>query len=89
MESKICIYCEKEKDITEFEVYIKRNSIYEDKYDTRNYCKDCKFKRRCHTCKQIRDEERFYQSKGRIDCFKCKDCYKSDYKRIIQTVPLF
>ena len=87
-ETKQCIYCEKEKDISEFEVFIKRNSIYEDDYG-RKYCKDCTNKRKCHTCKQVRDEDRFYQSRGRIDCFKCKDCHKADYKRIIQTTPLF
>ena len=88
-EEKTCVYCEICKPIDKFDVYIVSNSIFGDTCFTHAYCKDCSNKSKCHTCKLVKDRERFYHTRGRIDKVKCKDCYKAVYKKIIRETPLF
>lgn len=83
--NKVCSCCRNEKLQEMFETYI----LPPDRYFTKSYCKECEGKSRCHTCHQIQLNDRFYTSKGRIDKYKCKQCYKSDFKRIMREVSLF
>lgn len=45
---------------------------------------------RCHTCKETKDISRFYTSKRtmKIDKYKCKDCYKLEFQKILRESPL-
>ena len=45
--------------------------------------------KRCHTCKVTKDLKQFYITKdGRINTFKCKECYKKDFLEVIREAPL-
>jgi hypothetical protein len=80
-DKKTCSRCEIEKPIEDFKIYFTKFNPFPREYLRYNYCKDCEFKNRCHTCKKVMDLERFYVSKsGRINNFKCKTCYKDEYK---------
>jgi hypothetical protein len=82
---KICGCCLIEKPIEEYWSYKKKGATY-----FKSNCVDCEGKDRCHTCKTVKNKDRFYTNKkGLINKIKCKDCYKSDYKKYIRENPLF
>ncbi len=39
---------------------------------------------RCHCCKNELSIDNFYSSKGIIDRFKCKICYKFEFRRLVR-----
>ena len=34
----------------------------------------------CHTCKMELDIDRFYSSRGITDTYRCKGCYKKEFR---------
>lgn len=81
-----CVCCEIDKDIEEFPML---RSKFNNAPYRRNYCISCEDKKRCLTCKKIRSIDRFYVTKcGRWNTYKCKNCYKEEFQKILKVEPL-
>jgi len=74
-----CRCCLVDKEIENFWVYKKEAVTYH-----KSNCKDCEGKERCHTCKKIKSRDEFWNKRGLIDTVKCKDCWRSESKKVLR-----
>jgi hypothetical protein len=76
---RLCQCCLRNKDLNQFWQYKENGKTY-----LKNHCIECQDKERCHTCKKIKDRNRFIIRRKLIDTEKCKDCWNVEAKKVLR-----